>query len=702
MSSSQSPAPAVYEPSEAMKKGAYVSGMAAYESLCKQADEDYEGYWAKLARELVSWKKPFTKTLNASGAPFFKWFEDGTLNVSYNCLDRNVEAGKGGKTAIVFEADDGKVTKVTYAELLERTCRMANALKARGVKKGDRVVIYMPMSVEGVVAMQACARIGAIHSVVFGGFSAQSVRDRVQDAGAVMVITADEQARGGKHLPLKAIVDEAIALGGCETIKDVIVYQRTGGNIAWDASRDRWMHELTAAAAATCEPEWVEAEHPLFLLYSGSTGKQGSGRSTAPAALHAALTTKWTFDLKDDDVFWCTADIGWVTGHTYITYGPLALGGTEIVFEGVPTYPDAGRFWKMIQDHKVTIFYTAPTAIRSLIKAAEANDKVHPKSYDLSSLRILGSVGEPINPAAWEWYHKHVGGGRCPIVDTFWQTETGGHMITPLPGATPLVPGSCTLPFPGIQAAVVDETGKDVPNGQGGILVVKKPWPSMIRTIWGDPERFKKSYYPEDFQGKYYLAGDGAIRDAKTGYFTITGRIDDVLNVSGHRMGTMEIESALVSCTELVAEAAVVGRPDETTGEAICAFVVLKRSRPTGEEAKKIANELRNWVAKEIGPIAKPKDIRFGDNLPKTRSGKIMRRLLRSLAKGEAITQDTSTLENPAILDQLTQTNRSRSTGPMAWSSRAAAWQDLTALISRSDVRCRQNPAILDQLTQTN
>ena len=659
MSSSQSPAPAVYEPSEAMKKGAYVSGMAAYESLCKQADEDYEGYWAKLARELVSWKKPFTKTLNASGAPFFKWFEDGTLNVSYNCLDRNVEAGKGGKTAIVFEADDGKVTKVTYAELLERTCRMANALKARGVKKGDRVVIYMPMSVEGVVAMQACARIGAIHSVVFGGFSAQSVRDRVQDAGAVMIITADEQARGGKHLPLKAIVDEAIALGGCETIKGVIVYKRTGGNIAWDASRDRWMHELTAAAAATCEPEWVEAEHPLFLLYtSGSTGKpKGVQHSTGGYLLHAALTTKWTFDLKDDDVFWCTADIGWVTGHTYITSGPLALGGPEIVFEGVPTYPDAGRFWKMIQDHKVTIFYTAPTAIRSLIKAAEANDKVHPKSYDLSSLRILGSVGEPINPAAWEWYHKHVGGGRCPIVDTFWQTETGGHMITPLPGATPLVPGSCTLPFPGIQAAVVDETGKDVPNGQGGILVVKKPWPSMIRTIWGDPERFKKSYYPEDFQGKYYLAGDGAIRDAKTGYFTITGRIDDVLNVSGHRMGTMEIESALVSCTELVAEAAVVGRPDDTTGEAICAFVVLKRPRPTGEEAKRIAKELRDWVGKEIGPIAKPKDIRFGDNLPKTRSGKIMRRLLRSVAKGETITQDTSTLENPAILDQLSQVN---------------------------------------------
>ena len=361
------------------------------------------------------------------------------------------------------------------------------------------------------------------------------------------------------------------------------------------------------------------------------------------------------FDLKADDVFWCTADIGWVTGHSYITYGPLALGGTEIVFEGVPTYPDAARFWKMIEKHKVSIFYTAPTAIRSLIKAAEGNAAVHPSQSDLSSLRILGTVGEPINPAAWEWYYKHVGGSRCPIVDTFWQTETGGHVITPLPGATPMVPGSCTLPFPGITAAIVDETGNDVPNGQGGILVIKKPWPSMIRTIWGDDERFQKSYYPPELKG-YYLAGDGSIRDAKTGYFTITGRIDDVLNVSGHRMGTMEIESALVSCTDLVAEAAVVGRPDETTGEAICAFVVLKRARPSGDEAKKIAAELRNWVAKEIGPIAKPKDIRFGDNLPKTRSGKIMRRLLRSLAKGEAITQDTSTLENPAILDQLGQT----------------------------------------------
>jgi acetyl-CoA synthetase len=649
----------VHQPNEEFVKNAAVSGMQAYLELCKHAQDDYEGFWAEQARALISWKKPFTQVLDSSKAPFFKWFEDGTLNASYNCLDRNIERGLGSKTAIIFEADGGEVTSINYAQLLAKTCQVANALKSIGIKKGDRVIIYISMSIDGVAAMQACARIGAIHSVVFGGFSAQSLKDRIADTGAVAVITADQQVRGGKHLPLKAIVDEAIGLGGCESVKNVLVVKRTGGDVHMQPNRDSWLSELADKQPTSCEPEWVSAEHPLFLLYtSGSTGKpKGVQHSTGGYLLHAALTTLWTFDLKPTDVFWCTADIGWVTGHTYITYGPLSLGATEIVFEGVPTYPDAARFWRMIEKHKVSIFYTAPTAIRSLIKAAESDAAVHPDRFNLSSLRLLGSVGEPINPAAWEWYYKHIGGSKCPIVDTFWQTETGGHMITPLPGVTPMVPGSCTLPFPGIQAAVVDETGKEVPWGQGGILVVKKPWPSMIRTIWGDPDRFVKSYYPEDFKGEYYLAGDGAIRDEHNGYFTITGRIDDVLNVSGHRMGTMEIESALVSCTEWVAEAAVVGRPDDTTGEAICAFVVLKHPRPTGEEAKRIAKILRDHVGKEIGPIAKPKDIRFGENLPKTRSGKIMRRLLRSVAKGETITQDTSTLENPAILTQLTEVN---------------------------------------------
>jgi acetyl-CoA synthetase len=645
----------VFEPSPAWAAQANIR-KADWEALNAKAARDFTGFWADLARETLAWHKPFTKTLDESNAPFYRWFEDGELNVSYNCLDRNLTNGNAERTAIIFEADDGKVTKVTYRELHQRVCRLANGLKAIGVRKGDRVVIYMPMSIEGIAAMQACARIGATHSVVFGGFSAKSLQERIVDAQAVAVITADEQMRGGKPLPLKAIVDEALGMGDCEVVRNVVVYRRTGNQVAFSQGRDLWMHELTAKQADTCEPEWVGAEHPLFILYtSGSTGKpKGVQHSSAGYLLWAALTMKWVFDIKPSDVFWCTADIGWVTGHTYITYGPLACGATEVVFEGIPTYPDAGRFWKMIADHRVTVFYTAPTAIRSLIKANDVNPATAPRNYDLGSLRLLGSVGEPINPEAWMWYYRNVGREQCPIVDTWWQTETGGHLITPLPGVTPLVPGSCTLPLPGIMAAIVDETGRDVPNGQGGMLVIKRPWPAMIRTIWGDPERYRKSYYPDELGGKLYLAGDGSIRDAATGYFTIMGRIDDVLNVSGHRLGTMEIESALVA-NPIVAEAAVVGRPDDMTGEAVCAFVVLKRQRPNGSEAADIARQLRDWVGKEIGPIAKPKDIRFGDNLPKTRSGKIMRRLLRSIAKGEEITQDVSTLENPAILEQLKQ-----------------------------------------------
>jgi len=648
----------VFPPDARAQQGARISGMAAYDALCAEAEKDPDAFWARLARENLQWTRPFTRTLDESNAPFYRWFDDGELNASANCLDKHMGTPVEHKAAIVFEADDGTVTTISYRDLLTRVSRFANALKAEGIRKGDRVVIYMPMTIEGVIAMQACARIGATHSVVFGGFSAKALQERIIDAGAVAVITANYQLRGGKELPLKAIVDDGIAMGGCESIRSVLVYERTLSDWKRVEGRDKTFTEVLSALEGQdeCVPEPVGAEHPLFILYtSGSTGKpKGVQHATGGYLLWAKLTMDWTFDLRTEDVFWCTADIGWITGHTYVAYGPLAAGATQVIFEGIPTFPHAGRFWQMIEKHKVSIFYTAPTAIRSLIKAAESDEKVHPKNWNLSSLRILGSVGEPINPEAWMWYHRNIGHEKCPIVDTFWQTETGGHVITPLPGATPLVPGSCTLPLPGIAAAIVDETGKDLPNGAGGMLVIKRPWPSMIRTIWNDPERFKKSYFPEEMGGTIYLAGDGAVRSEDRGYFRITGRIDDVLNVSGHRLGTMEIESALVSKTDLVAEAAVVGRPDDVSGEAVCAFVVLKRGRPaTDEEAKKIATELRNWVAKEIGPIAKPKDIRFGENLPKTRSGKIMRRLLRSIAKGEAITQDTSTLENPAILEQL-------------------------------------------------
>ena len=645
----------VFNPSDKIVKNANVSGMKSYDALVNKFKNDYQGTWSELAKELLIWNKPFTKILNDEDAPFYKWFEDGKINASYNCLDRHLKT-QPNKTAIIFEADDGKVTSVTYLNLYEKVCQFANGLKSLNLKIGDRVIIYLPMSIEAVVAMQACARLGLIHSVIFGGFSAKSIQERIEDTGAKLVITADGQFRGGKLIPLKNVVDEAIKMGKCDSIENIIIYNRANTKLNLSTKDILW-NDLTLNKPKQCEPVFVDAEHPLFILYtSGSTGKpKGVQHSTAGYLLHAINTCRWTFDLQDDDIYWCTADVGWITGHTYVTYGPTALGITQLIFEGVPTYPDASRFWQLIEKHKVSVFYTAPTAIRALIKASEVTPKTHPKKYNLDSLRLLGTVGEPINPEAWIWYYENIGNNRCPIVDTFWQTETGGHVITPLPGVTPLVPGSCTLPFPGIDVDVVDEEGKDQEWGNGGLLVIKKPWPSMIRTIWGDPERYINSYFPKELGGQTYLAGDGAIRNKKTGYFTIMGRIDDVLNVSGHRLGTMEIESALVA-NQMVTEAAVVGKPHDVKGESIVAFVVLKGARPSKGNAENIISELKEWVAKEIGPIAKPEEIRFGDNLPKTRSGKIMRRLLRTIANGEEITSDISTLENPSILDQLSET----------------------------------------------
>ena len=644
----------VFYPNIDLSKKAYISDLEQYQSICKKAKENYEGFWGDLANELLLWDKPFTKLLNQDSPPFFKWFEDGKLNASYNCIDRHLKT-QPNKTAIIFEADDGEVTSVTYLELYKKICKFANGLKTLNISAGDRIIIYLPMSIEAVVAMQACARIGLTHSVVFAGFSAKSLQERIIDTQAKLIITADAQFRGGKTLPLKNAVDDAISLGGCESITKVIIYNRAKTKINLTAKDILW-DVLTDGQSDKCEALPLPAEHPLFILYtSGSTGKpKGVQHSTAGFLLHAINTCRWTFDIHDQDIYWCTADVGWITGHTYVAYGPTAMGATQVIFEGVPTYPDASRFWQLIEKHKISIFYTAPTAIRALTKASSISPQTHPKNFNLSSLRILGTVGEPINPEAWMWYYENVGNNKCPIVDTFWQTETGGHVITPLPGATPLVPGSCTLPFPGIDIDIVDEAGNDVEWGNGGLLVIKKPWPSMIRNIWGDPERFKKSYFPEELGGNLYLAGDGAIRDKKTGYFTIMGRIDDVLNISGHRLGTMEIESALVS-SSIVAEAAVVGRPHEVKGESVVAFVVLKGERPNKEEAKLIIDKLKKWVSKEIGPIAKPDEIRFGDNLPKTRSGKIMRRLLRNLANNEKITTDISTLENPDILEQLSE-----------------------------------------------
>jgi acetyl-CoA synthetase len=635
----------LFEPSEEFKSRARISSETLQEMKAK-ADADHEGFWADLAREEIDWKTPFTIGLDESQAPHYKWFTDGTLNVSHQCLDRHLES-RGDKAAIIFEGEKGDRRTLSYQELYEEVCQFANALKDQGIKKGDRVIIYMPMIPEAVVAMQACARIGAIHSIVFGGFSAEALKDRIINAEARCIITADGGNRGGRVIELKAAADIAADESGI--VDRIITFRRTGHDINMKEGRDVWWHDAIEGQANSCEPEWVDAEHPLFLLYtSGSTGKpKGIQHSSGGYILNAILTNKWVFDMRDDDVFWCTADVGWITGHTYVAYGPLAIGGTQVIYEGVPTVPDGGRFWKICEELKVTIFYTAPTAIRALMKMGDD----FPNSYDLSSLRLLGTVGEPINPEAWMWYHKVIGHENCPIVDTWWQTETGAHMISPVPGAVAAKPGSCTLPLPGIDADIVDEDGNSItkPN-QGGYLVIKKPWPSMLRTVWRDDQRYKDTYFPM-FDGKYYLVGDSARKD-EDGYFWIMGRIDDVLNVSGHRLGTMEIESALVAHEE-VAEAAVVGRPHDVKGEAIVAFVIMKGERPVGDLAPEKLQELRNWVAKEIGPIAKPDDIRFADGLPKTRSGKIMRRILRTIAKGEELTQDVSTLENPNVVEQL-------------------------------------------------
>lgn len=645
----QNPTPLLFKPNDEFRRQANVSGLEDYQALWDFADKDYLSYWSDLARELITWKKPFMQIFDDSNPPFYKWFADGTLNVSYNCLDRHLP-DKADKLALIFESDFGQISQFTYAQLHNRVCRFGNALRELGIKKGDRVIIYLPMIAEAIVAMQACARIGAVHSVVFGGFSAGALRDRIEDAQAKLVITANAGLRGGKIIPLKETVDEALEMG-CESIENVIVYHRVNIDTPWKKGRDLWWNELSKNQPAFCEPEWMNAEDPLFILYtSGSTGKpKGVVHSSAGYLLGAMNSFRVVFDHKPNDVYWCTADVGWITGHSYICYGPLANGATQLIYEGVPSYPDVGRIWRMIQRHKVTVFYTSPTLIRSLTRVGEQV----PNKYDLSSLRLLGSVGEPINPSAWLWYHEVVGKGKCPIVDTWWQTETGSIMLAPVPGVIATKPGSCTLPLPGIMAEVVNEKGEKCQPEESGALVIKRPYPSMLRTVWGDPERYKKTYFPEEYGGKFYVAGDSALRD-KDGYFWILGRLDDVLNVSGHRLGTAEIESSLVA-HEKVVEAAVVGKPDEIKGESVVAFVVVKGFRPEGDEAKALAEELKVWVSNQIGKIARPEDIRFAENLPKTRSGKIMRRLLRSIAKNELITQDISTLENPQIIGQLQQ-----------------------------------------------
>jgi len=631
----------VFKPSKEFSKKARIQSMAEYKKLWEESIKKPDKFWAREAAEL-KWNKKWSKVLEWK-EPFAKWFVGGKLNVSENCLDRHLDGPHKNKAAIIFEGEPGERRVITYQQLHRDVCRFANVLKRNKIKKGDRVIIYMPMIPEAAVAMLACARLGIVHSVVFGGFSAESIKDRIHDSGAVAVITADGGYRRGAIVPLKANVDAALKDGG-HPVKRVIVFKRAGNDVHIEEGRDVWWHRELEYVDANCPAVELDSEHPLFILYtSGSTGKpKGILHTTGGYLLGAYTTCKYVFDLRDEDVYWCTADVGWVTGHSYVVYGPLAMGGTSLMYEGAPNWPDNGRFWKIVEDYGVTIMYTAPTAIRAFIKWGDE----WPKKYDLSSLRLLGTVGEPINPEAWMWYHKVIGGGRCPIVDTWWQTETGGHMITPIPGATPTKPGTATLPFFGVDAAVVDDNGKEVPANVGGKLVIRKPWPSMLRSIWGDKARYKKTYWSE-LKGMYF-AGDGARRD-KDGYFWIVGRIDDVLNVAGHRLGTAEVESALVSHTS-VAEAAVVGRPDELKGQGVVCFVTLKQ----GVEARQeLREELKKHVRTVIGPVATPDEIRFTEVLPKTRSGKIMRRLLKEIAAGKAVSGDTTTLEDFSILAKL-------------------------------------------------
>jgi acetyl-CoA synthetase len=641
----------LFTPSTEFSTAAQFRNLADYERIYAEAAADPAAFWAKLAQQELHWFKPWNSVLDWSNPPFAKWFDGGKINISYNCLDRHLTTDRRDKPALIWEGEPGDSRTLTYAELHREVCQMANVLRKLGVTKGDRVAIYMPMVPEAAMAMLACARIGAVHTVVFGGFSAEALRDRLIAGEVKLVVTADGGWRKDTAVPLKKQVDEAIANNTCPTVSKVLVVQRTKQEVSMVADRDYWWHEEQPRVSIDCPAEEMNAEDMLFILYtSGSTGKpKGVVHTTGGYNLYAHMTAQWVFDLKDSDIYWCTADVGWITGHSYIVYGPLSNGATTVMYEGAPRPSNPGCFWDVIAKYKVTIFYTAPTAIRAFIKMGEEI----PNARDMSSLRLLGTVGEPINPAAWMWYHKVIGGERCPIVDTWWQTETGGIMIAPMPGAVPTKPGSATRPLPGILASIVDGDGNPVPANSGGYLVVNHPWPGMMRTVYGEPDRFRKTYWEHipPKNGKYiYFAGDGARQD-EDGYFWVMGRVDDVINVSGHRLGTMEVESALVS-HPAVAEAAVVGKPDELKGEEIVAFVTLENSFTASDE---LIKELKLHVGKEIGAIARPGDIRFTDSLPKTRSGKIMRRLLRSLAAGEEITGDTSTLEDRSVLDRLRQ-----------------------------------------------